>query len=465
MNGFQDTKTGSRRSTGEFFTESSLAKNVGDKILSFINPTCLIEPFAGDGALLQPFLSKNIPCVINDVNPKNYAELKKKFTSNNVNIFNTDFITCKNSVIQSIWLQSVLLYTNPPFSTVSTNSLASKKSEYKDSKSRNLSIMYADLEQYGKGDLILPALGKIIELLKTMNHGFFAFYSPLGLFCKRKRYIKVLNALLKDFTFIWGEIFSGKLFNNVSKSKPIVISLWEFRADTNTNITSIKFHYKDSVIPLIPVPLLKEYWRYDTRKRIYGEIAVQGNDRFNVVAPKLFHIKVEKGGSEVVPENLVKALDIGLIPDELALALWSVVVGYRSLTTYPLYVDNAYVHIPDFSTKEVQKILMLTSLSVIITEELNHYTNGKIKIEKDSGSIMFGNSSLTQGVIYLFHEFKYEKVGEENISDILKKLSSKSNLDKDIKRWRKLLKEKIEGLLQGIGYWDFIPLPQVSRKL
>ena len=80
------------------------------------------------------------------------------------------------------------------------------------------------------------------------------------------------------------------------------------------------------------------------------------------MAPKMFHLQVSKGGSEVVPENLVKPLNLGFTPDELAISLWSVVVGHRSLTNYPLYMDNANVHLPDFTNETVREILVLTIL-------------------------------------------------------------------------------------------------------
>ena len=112
--------------------------------------------------------------------------------------------------------------------------------------------------------------------------------------------------------------------------------------------------------------LLNEFWKYDTRKYVRGEIIAQGNDRFNVVAPKMMHLNHKKGGSELVPENIKKSLNVNNIPDELLFGLWSCTVGYRSLTSYPLYMDNAYVHLPDFSKAETQEILALSVLSILI---------------------------------------------------------------------------------------------------
>ena len=465
MDESKNSQLSSKRSLGEFFTSNSVSNYVGSKILSIIKPNLLIEPFAGEGSLIGPFIELGIRCVINELNEKNFAALQHKFERKNVSVYNKDFIACELPYLRKEWIEKdtnkiFLFYTNPPFGTSSTNKLASKKFEYKDKKSRNIKINYSGLEQYGKGDLLLPAIGKMIEFIKGIGSGYLAFYSPLGLFCKRKRYNKLLQALLKDFTFLWGEIFSGDKFFNVNKKKPIVVSVWQYIKNENTSISSMKFYYDTKLIPLKQVPLLKDYWRYDTRKRLYGEIAVQGNDRFNVMAPKLFHLKVEKGGSELVPENLLKLLDVGYIPDELAIGLWSVTVGHRSLTTYPIYMDNAYVHIPDFSNKEVKKILTMALISVLISEKLNNYTNGKIRIDEKSGECYFGNQRLTEGARFLLKTYDSLRIKDVAVPEILNQLRSKDFIIDNSRYWRKILREEIENLLYEIAYWDFIPLPQ-----
>ena len=266
MNSKNDHSLTSRRLTGEFFTKDPLSQYVGSKILSFVEPELVIEPYAGEGTLLHPFLNKNIKCILNDVNQKNFEQLQINFTTNNVRIYNKDIITTDISTLFSDWSllldhSTVLIYTNPPFGTISTNTLASKKSENIDKKSRNILIKYSDLEKYGKGDLIIPAIGKLIELIKVNGNGYLAFYSPLGLFCMRKRYLKLLEALLEDFVFIWGEIFRGNQFQGVSKNKPISLSLWQFKKCANTSITSLSFKYAEKMISIKPPPLLKDFWR------------------------------------------------------------------------------------------------------------------------------------------------------------------------------------------------------------
>ena len=452
-----------KRKTGEFFTDSLLAKYVATKIMELINPEYVIEPYAGEGELLIPFIEQNIACLANDISPKNVSHLQKDFANKDVKISNDDIIALERKEILTKWnlldfSDSFLIYTNPPFGTSSTNKLASKKIEYESSTSRNLDINYSDLAKYGKGDLILPAIGKLLDIFSELKRGFLAFYGPLGLFCKRKRYNKLEDALLRDFTFLWGEIFPGDKFANVNKKKPIVVTLWRYQKDNNTQITDLHLFYKDGIIPFKKVPLLKEYWRYDTRKVIKGEIAVQGNDRFNVMAPKMFHLKVEKGGSELVPENLVKPLNLEFIPDELAIGLWSVVVGHRSLTKYPIYVDNAYVHIPNFFQKKVQEVLTLAICSILISELPNNYTNGKIGLDQ-SNNLVFGNKELTTGVNYLVNKYKHFPIDNFTIDSIIYKLSNINNekeLFKDIKR---IIRDKIESNLEKIGYWGFIPIP------
>lgn len=453
---------GANRSTGEFFTSVDLAQYVGAKILSFIKPDVLLEPYAGEGDLLQPFIDKNIPSIANDIDSDNVSNLEEKYNSRLLTCFNQDFITVNISDIKSKWIKikekSVLIYTNPPFGTRSTNKLATKLSENNGEKSRNISINYGSLDKYGKGDLILPAMGKIINLLHEIGHGYLAFYSPLGLFCKRRRYLKLLNAILEDFEFIWGEIFPGSYFNNVNKRKPICVTLWKYNKQIDYPITSISFNYEKEILALRPVPLLKDYWRYDTRKFIRGEIAVQGNDRFNVMAPKMFHLLVSKGGSEVVPENLIKPLNLGFIPDELAIGLWSVAVGYRSLTNYPLYMDNANVHLPDFKNNTVQEILVLVILFVLLIEYFNQYTHGKIGNNKNSSFFQFGNQSLSKGVNDLLNSQQKYITEDETLDNCLQILKTDSINDSDYKIFRKYLKSELERKINQIGYWDFIPI-------
>jgi hypothetical protein len=459
----------SKRSTGEFFTSHDLAHYVEINISKFLLPNIIIEPYAGEGALIEPFIEKNIICILNDKNKDNYVTLKKKFNQKNLLIHNLDFITFeKNLLLNKLNSQSnldinstLLFYTNPPFGTISTNRLASKKFEKKQAESRKIDIFYSGLESYGKGDLILPAMGKIIEILKHLGQGYLAFFGPLGIFCKRKRYNMLLDSLLKDFEFLWGEIFSGEQFQSVNKKKPIVLTLWRFKKDFNSSLTNIKLNFEDKVISLKPAPLLKEYWRYDTRKFISGDIVVQGNDRFNVMAPKMFHTAIKKGGSELHPDNLIKPLNVQVIPDELAIGLWSVTVGYRSLTNYPLYMDNAYVHLPDFQQPEVHKILLLAILHVILVEKNLNYTNGQIKYNSNENLIQFGNTRLTKGANDLLIKYKGEIILDQSIISIIKNLNEKSFNMESIKNLKREIREEIETLLLKINYWDFIPIPKM----
>ncbi len=56
---------------------------------------------------------------------------------------------------------------------------------------------------------------------------------------------------------------------------------------------------------------------YDKREVVEGEIAAQGNDRFNAAVPKMFHLQVEKGGSELIDKYVKKKLNLPHLPDPL----------------------------------------------------------------------------------------------------------------------------------------------------
>ena len=271
---------------------------------------------------------------------------------------------------------TLLIYSNPPFGSVSTNKLASKKGEMGESASRKQTIEYVpEFKKYGKGDTLLPLAGRYIELAKLHGNSFLAFFAPMGLFCERERYQKLFNALAKDFQYLKGYVFAGSSFHDVNKTKPIALTIGKYKLNAHTHNVDMKMEFldkngKNKTIFFEKMPLLKDGWLYDRRDKrpVKNEIAVQHCETFNAPIPKVFHLELKKGGSELIPENVIRPLGVEELPDELFYGLWSVSVGAKtygkslSSSLHPIYFDNAYVHLPDFTRKETQEILAYAAL-------------------------------------------------------------------------------------------------------
>ena len=463
-----------RRQEGKFFTETEVSRLVATYIMKYINPKVLVEPFVGAGSLIKPLLPYDIEFIINDVSKEHIAMLEKDFSGSKCLFFNKNFFTIPLAEIFTSWQlpgtdtqKTFLIYTNPPFGSLSTNHLSMTKPE-RIVPSRKIVLDYGGLDKkYGKGDLVIPAIGKMIDILGSRGEGYLAFFSPFGIFCGRKRYNQLLTQLLQDFEFLYGEIFSGENFQNVSKNKPIAVSLWKFHKNCATRHESLVFIYQDQPVKFKRMKLLKDGWRYDTRKYVRGEIAVQGNDRFNVQAPKIVHTRIEKGGSELVPENVLEKNYIPHLPDELLYGLWSCAVGYRSITNYPLYMDNAYVHQPDFSQQKIQEILAYTALYVLITELKNKYTGNKIGFRGMEKILQFGGQALTHGVLYLFQTYGNCPIQTTTISTVFELVRTHPDIHTLDTSIRGTIKTQIEQRLNELSYWAYIPLPYicVEKKL
>ena len=162
------------RDYGQFFTNQEVSQSVANQILTYIKPKYIIEPFVGTGSLIQPFLSLNNQLILNDISTYNLLKLQKSLTNlTNVNIYSNNFVTTPTDEIIRKWdiprnTSDILFYTNPPFGTVSTNKLARQKSEK--GNSYQIQIDYGNMEKrYGKGDLVLPAIGKMIDIDISCN--------------------------------------------------------------------------------------------------------------------------------------------------------------------------------------------------------------------------------------------------------------------------------------------------------
>jgi hypothetical protein len=460
-----------RRKSGKFWTNTIAAEKVGRLLQQMVKPTYIFEPFVGGGSLIQGF-SNLCRGAATDIDEDIIKKLSQEFRGLNWSFYVKNLF--KTSVQELSTLISLepddvfLIYTNPPYGTISTNALVSKAGELRGSDSRSIEIAYGcdPNEQryikstYGAGDLFLPSMGKLIELIKQKSTGFLAFFCPSGVFFGRSRYRKLCKELLKNFEFIYGEIFSGKYFEDVSKQKAIAFTIWKFCKDANTEHTSLKFNFEGREYQLKRVPLLKEGWKYDEREDENGEIMVQHCETFNSAPPKMFHIQPSKGGSALVPKNVKRSLSIPDLYDPLIYGLWSITVGYRAIVTPPVVFDNCYVHLPDFTDPKVQEILALSALFALIAEMLNNYCKGKMGFIDRLKTLKFGGPELTESVVTLFKKYSSVKVIEKNtIADVLERLKIESNPDKIDKNLRKEIRERIRERLDQIGYWKFLPIP------
>ncbi|WXG43958.1 MAG: hypothetical protein WED04_08005 [Promethearchaeati archaeon SRVP18_Atabeyarchaeia-1] len=462
-----------RREYGVFWTEEEIGDKVADEILGLTKPDYVVEPCVGGGSLIKNIVPQ-IKGAMNDISSSHIENCKKIFSGYEWKFTTLDVVNTLTDVLIKAWDvpadKKLLLYTNPPFGTTSTNVLVSKKGEMNGKLSRKQSSTVVGqeyprvLEKYGKGDLFLPIVGRLIEIAKAHETCCLAFFSPFGLFCGRERYMKLLTALLKDFRFLKGYIFAGNYFHDISKIKPIAFTIWEYAPNTNSKHLDLSFEFVDKSggtkkTVFKKMPLLKDGWAYDNREVIRGEIAVQHCDTFNAPAPKVFHLDVAKGGSEVVPENVKKVVGIPNVPDELFYGLWSVSVGARAFWTsmtdilHPIYFDNAYVHLPDTSRRETLEILAYSALHALFA----NYAKEKIGFFGTNKVFRFGGESLTKGVEYLFNLCKDCLVYDGHTIGEVVELIRQSKVD--TAKCRKGMKDEVSKRLDQIGYWDYVPIP------
>jgi len=437
-----------RAERGAYYTEALLSMKMGTKVLECVKPDFIIDPYAGAGSLLIPFVNEGyVNGWVNDYDEGAAAMLGADYGSIGYHVTCEDMIRFPiHKALDIIGdAKDPLFITNPPWSSTSGKKL--KEIEYS-----------AALKRYGKGNQIYPTIGKVIEIMKQIGRGHLAFFSSMGIFCERKAHMKFLTELLKNFTFVQGYIWSGKHFNDVRPEVPVAFSIW--KCGGSTDLEKMQFDCESyGLIGFKRQPLLKDGWKYEIHEKQDGEIAVQRNDLFNYSVPKLFHNKVEKsGGSEVIQKNVKKSLNIVGIPDELVYALWSTTVGQKSLGRsskegFPLYDGVAYVHLPDFNQGETKEILAYALLYAFIGP---NYTEGQIGFIGPRKVMKFGNSQeLKDGANYLFNTYGHLPLGEKTISDVLDEIKK----GEKPKNARIELVKEISKRLDAIGYWDYIPLP------
>jgi hypothetical protein len=167
----------------------------------------------------------------------------------------------------------------------------------------------------------------------------------------------------------------------------------------------------------------------------------------------------------MIPENVIKPLGIPHLPDELVYGLWSVSTGAKVFWTslsnmlHPIYFDNAYVHLPDFSQREAVEILAYSALHAV----LRNYAKDRIGFFGTNKVFRFGGERLTKGVQSLFKDCKNCVVYEEyTIGDVLEMIK---NSKVDFAKCTKGIKEEVSKRQKAIGYWDFVPIPHLMDEL
>lgn len=454
-----------RRQRGKFFTSDTLAEEACGLIAQMLPEYTdfILEPYVGSGNMIRPLFEGGSQFVINDIDAAtiNITRARWQRGQNGEDysdrIHNVDFITTPTDEILE-WIpeevEHLLIFTNPPYGTASTNALASNKRDALKAtgkRSRGSSINYGDLgDQYGRGDLLLPAIGKMIEVIKARGEGILAFFCPFGVMCGRPRYNKLLAALFDNFEFIYGSIHSGAEFGDVAKGKPIAFSIWKY-APGEHSFSDMRFDYRGQRYEFRSLPLLKNVWRYNTSEA--GErLSVLRCDTFNAPVPKMFSPYATKGGSHVIPENVRSGpAEILGAPAELIYALWSSTVGMKGLidTRRPesLHFGECCTHLPDFGHPSTPGLLGTVALMTIVREKAFNYTNGMISYDLSTGTIVFGNPRLAAGVRVLLSHVPtewFERLREsEQAGDYTQLMTD--------------LRRKIDELTNEIGYWDYLP--------
>ncbi|MFA5731618.1 MAG: hypothetical protein WC934_06405 [Acidithiobacillus sp.] len=466
-----------RRKRGKYWSNLDVSEIATELIREYVKPTFIFEPFVGGGSLVRDLVGE---CngVVNDIDGSSVDLLEQEWEGydwqfNRNNILTTHINDLIKWIPEFTEKETFCIYTNPPFGTSSTNALVSTEKEIqnmakKSTSSRKNNIQYGSDkieakyigDMYGHGDLCIPCIGKMIEIIKNKWCGYLTFFSPFGVMLGRSRYNKLLKALLKDFEFVHGEVFDGSMFNGVSKNKPISFTIWKYKKNCQTNSNSLTFCYKEKEYHTKILSLLKNGWKYNMCDD-GNEIGTTRNDTFNNPNPKMLKTILHNAGSQMIQENVIISLQNEFINDPLIYGLWSVIVGNRSITNYPIIFDNCYTHLPDFTKTETFEILAYTILSILITELKNNNCEGKIGFVGMSRIFKFGGKELTKGATYLIETYKHCPIGELTIGMVFERLKNNEDSDEIDKKLRILIKKEIEERLNIIGYWDYLPIPQI----
>lgn len=469
-----------RREGGVFWTEAEIGDTIADEILKLTNPDYVVEPCVGGGSLIKKIVPR-VQGTMNDISAPHVENCKKIYDGFNWKFTTLDVVRKESAELINAWGvpygKTLLLYTNPPFGTSSTSQIVSKKNELEGKSSRKQEIFYPpSLVKYGKGDLFLPIVGRLIEIAKVQKDCYLAFFSPFGLYCGRKRYNPLFDALAKDFIFLKGYVFAGHNFHDINKTLSIAFTIWKYSPNANTKHLNLVFEFIDKngdrkKLHFKEMPLLKDGWRYRdgskyVRIKTKDAIGAPRCDLFDVPNVRAFGVDLKEGsGAEISPDNLKLdkvTLNVPNVPSELVYGLWSVAVGKHVFGTslsgslHPIYFEQAYVHLPDFTKRETLEILAYSALGVL----LKNYAEDRIGFFGTNRVFRFGNEKLTKGVEYLFNLCKKCIVYEGyNIGEVFE-MFKQSNVDST--KLRKGLIDEVSVRLIKIGYWNNIPIPDQS---
>jgi hypothetical protein len=470
-----------RREKGVFWTEAEIGDMLANEILELTKPDYVVEPCVGGGSLVKKIVSR-VKGTMNDTSAEHVENCRKIYDGYDWKFTTLDVVANETTELIKAWKvpagKRLLLYTNPPFGTVSTNRLVSKKGEMNGSVSRKQQIEYNPvLRKYGKGDLFLPIVGRLIEVAKAQKTCYLAFFAPFGLFCGRKRYQSLFNALMKDFKFLRGHVFAGNNFHDINKTLPIALSVWKYSPNANTQHTNLVFDFLDKgggkkTLRFKQMSLLKDGWRYGdgskyVREKTKDAISAPRCDRFNTPNVKSIAVDLKEGsGAEISPDNLKLdkvVIDVRGVPSELVYGLWSISVGKHafgtslSVSLHPIYFEQAYVHLPDFTKKQTLEILAYAVLETL----LKNYAEDRIGFFGTNRVFRFGNERLTEGVKHILDLCKDAPTYDGHTIGDTFELFRQSKVDAT--KLRRSLKEEVSKRLNAIGYWNFIPIPQAAE--
>jgi hypothetical protein len=451
-----------RRKLGKFYTSPKLSNKVENIIRKYVEPSLIIEPYCGSGSLLLPFIGTKM--IANDISAEDVEVAKLSFEGEDILFDTIDCIDYSAAELIEKWgiksSDNLLIYSNPPFGTSFANK--SIDSVAKISGSRKTEIKYRpELLKYAKGDLLLPAVGQMIEMMQQLGKGYLAFYSPFNLFCAKKRHRKLLEQLLSQFTFLEGHMFSGSDFNGVSSVIPIIFSIWKFGGQTEH--LDLKFSLGDKEVSFKEGFHLKEGWIYLEQPKIENELCVKSRLMFNDPTPAIFSDRSAKASAtRVVKENVKINIHFDNFPSELIYSLWGILVGWVAIVKEPIQFHDSYVHMPkDFTIKENQLILVYTIINTLLTEQRSNYTKGKICFTDLKREIVFGTPEQSKAVRDLLKKYEDEPCLDSSVGDVIERMKKE---EVDYKLLRKDLKQRLSKLLEDIGYWDYVIVKPVELE-
>jgi len=470
-----------RRKRGKYWSNLGVSEIATELVRDLVDPTFIFEPFVGGGSLVRGIV-KEVPGVVNDIDAGMVNLLEKEWEGYGWKFHGKNFLTTPIADVMENWglpkeTERFLIYTNPPFGTSSTNRMASKEGEVKESRKNEIQYGTEGKEakyfgdRYGRGDLCLPSIAHMIEVIKRRGNGYIAFFSPFGVMLGRSRYVKILRSLLKDFEFIYGEVFNGEMFNGINNDKAISFTIWAYKQNIQTSHESLLFLYEDKEYGLKKTHLLKDYWYYgDGDKKVLNKtdsslLSIPRNERFCISSSKLFGVDMKPGsGATVSKENVKIDADIENVPSEMIYSLWCSIFGYHTYIDHPFPFSDCYLHLPDFNDIVSNEVLAYIIIYNISTEMKVNRTKGRIGFIGMNRIFKFGGERLTKGAQYLIDTFGSQPVGEnETIKSVFDKLKDGQDPDEIDKSLRIYIRGEIQKRLDQIGYWDYLPIPDIEE--